>query len=66
MNAKKQEPIEAAINVLKSNLDKVARVNEWAELMGYSSAKLFSRHFLKCFRQGPIKSLIQIRLISIF
>jgi transcriptional regulator GlxA family with amidase domain len=60
-----RKPIEDAIEELKSNLNTVARVNEWAQLMGYKSTKLFSRHFLRKYRCRPSEILMQIRLKSI-
>lgn len=60
-----RKPIESAVEELKSNLDTVARVYEWSELMRYEEVKLFSRHFLRHFRCRPIKVLTEIRIQSI-
>jgi transcriptional regulator GlxA family with amidase domain len=61
----KSKPIELAVKELKENLDTVARVSEWADLMGYKRTKLFSRHFLKQHSIRPKKILLKIRLKSI-
>lgn len=60
-----KKPIQDAVKELKINLDKVARVYEWAELMGYKNSKLFSSHFLKHYRCLPSGVLKQVRLLSI-
>lgn len=61
----REKPIKHAVKVLKENLDTIARVSEWAELMGYNRTKLFSRHFLKQFSTRPEKIIITVRLRSI-
>lgn len=61
----KEKPIETAVEELKDNLDTVARVNEWAELMGYARPKRFSRHFLHYYEIRPEQVLVRIRLNSI-
>jgi len=61
----KPKPIELAVKELEENLDTVARITEWAELMGYKRSKLFSRHFLKHYGIRPEKMLVNIRLRSI-
>lgn len=60
-----RKPVANAIAELKANLDTVARVREWAELMGYENTRLFSRHFLKHFKDRPKPVLIRVRLQSI-
>lgn len=50
----RRKPIGEAVEELKVNLETVARVSEWAALMGYDSAKLFSRHFLRHFGQRSL------------
>lgn len=60
-----KEPIENAIKLLKENLQTVARVSEWATLMGYKNPKLFSRHFLRHFKKRPSSVLIKLRIASI-
>jgi transcriptional regulator GlxA family with amidase domain len=62
---KNQKPIERAIDIFKENLDTVARVTEWAELMGYERPKRFSRHFLHYYGRRPQQVLVRIRLCSI-
>lgn len=61
----KRKSIKEAKKELKANLDKVARVNEWARLMGYAKSKLFSRHFIRFFKSSPQKVLIRVRVASI-
>lgn len=61
----KPKPIETAVEELKDNLDTVARVSEWAELMGYARPKRFSRHFLRHYEKRPEPVLIRVRLNSI-
>lgn len=60
-----KKQIRDAVEELKANLDKVARVYEWAELMGYESSKLFYSHFLKYYRCLPSEVLKHVRLQSI-
>lgn len=61
----KRKPMGDAVEELKANLDTVARVYEWARLMGYKNPKLFGRHFIRRFRSRPSEMLKQIRLRSI-
>lgn len=58
-------PVEEAIDVLSKNLAAVARVSEWADVMGYENEKKFSRHFLRHFRVRPSRVLSFLRLESI-
>lgn len=60
-----KKPIGDAVEELKANLDTVARVYEWAELMGYKNSKLYSRHFLRHFGCRSSEVLIKVRLRSI-
>lgn len=60
-----QHTIKKAVDHLVDNLDTVARVGEWATLMGYSNAKKFSRHYLKCFQHRPSEKLEEVRLNSV-
>ena len=39
--------ITRAVDLLEANLMDVARVTEWANLMGYKNPKKFSRRFLR-------------------
>lgn len=57
--------ISRAVDILADNLKKVARVTEWAELMGYKNAKYFSRKFCRHHDMRPQKVLELIRLKSI-
>ncbi|MDZ7695065.1 MAG: helix-turn-helix domain-containing protein [Balneolaceae bacterium] len=57
--------ISRAVDVLKSNLIHVARVTEWASVMGYNNPKKFSRKFLRYHAVRPQKMLEYIRLKSI-
>lgn len=61
----KRKSIEDAIEELRTNLGTVARVSEWAVLMGYKNPKLFSRHFLRHFRRRPSEVLKKVRIKSI-
>lgn len=57
--------ISRAIDLLEENLKQVARVTEWAELMGYKNPKYFSRKFLRHHKIRPQKVLELTRLKSI-
>ncbi len=57
--------ISYAIDQLEANLSHTARVEEWAELMGYNCPKKFARMFLRHYSVRPIKVLEYIRLKSI-
>ncbi len=57
--------ISRAVDLLEVNLKQVARVTEWAELMGYKNPKYFSRTFLRHHEMKPQKVLELIRLKSI-
>jgi len=57
--------ITLAVTELKDNLPEVARVNEWAELMGYDNPRTFSDTFLRHFGVRPQKIMELVRLESI-
>ena len=57
--------ISHSINVLRSNLTNVARVSEWAALMGYRCPKKFARKFLRHFLCRPQTYLVYVRIKSI-
>ena len=57
--------MDHAIHTLRSNLDEVARVFEWASEMGYDDPKRFSESFLKHYGVRPQKVIELIRLESI-
>jgi transcriptional regulator GlxA family with amidase domain len=59
------QQISASIKKLEANLSQTARVEEWAELMGYKCPKKFARKFLRYYSVRPIKMLEFIRLRSI-
>jgi transcriptional regulator GlxA family with amidase domain len=59
------QEISYAIDQLEANLSHTARVEEWAELMGYNCPKKFARMFLRHYSVRPIKVLEYIRLKSI-
>lgn len=61
----KQNTIHNAVDELKSNLTDVARVFEWADLMGYEDPKRFSEKFLRHYGVRPQKIMELIRLESI-
>lgn len=64
MNRETRE-ISESISVLRRNLTRIARVEEWAYLMGYPNPKRFSRKFLHYYSVRPIQILKYIRLKSI-
>lgn len=57
--------ITRAVDLLKANLMEVARVTEWANLMGYKNPKKFSRRFLRHYTIRPQPVLEYTRLKSI-
>lgn len=59
------EKLNNAIDELKANLTDVARVFEWADLMGYEDPKRFSEKFLRHFGVRPQKIMELVRLESI-
>lgn len=61
----KQNTIHNAVDKLKSNLTEVARVFEWADLMGYEDPKRFSEKFLRHYGVRPQKIMELVRLKSI-
>lgn len=61
----KRKSIEDAVEELKINLETVARVYEWADLMDYENPKIFTRHFLRHFGRRPSEVLKEVRLESI-
>ncbi len=54
-----------AVEELKANLVDVARVFEWASLMGFEDPKKFSEKFLRCYGLRPQKVMELVRLESI-
>jgi len=60
-----KRPIKNALLVLEKNIENIARVNEWALFMGYENPKLFSRHFIKYYRETPIKVMNNFRIIKV-
>jgi AraC-like DNA-binding protein len=65
MSENNRIPIEEAVDVLKTNLDTIASVTEWAVRMGYGNSKTFRRHFKREFRSNPGCILMGIRLTAI-
>lgn len=59
------ERISHSIEKLEANLSQTARVEDWAELMGYECPKDFARRFLRYYSVRPIIMLEYIRLKSI-
>lgn len=59
------QQISRAIEELALNLFNTARVDEWAERMGYSCPKKFARNFLRHYAVRPKKVLDYMRLESI-
>ncbi|HYX07507.1 MAG TPA: hypothetical protein VE912_12315 [Bacteroidales bacterium] len=57
--------ISEAIDILESNLINIARVNEWADVMGYKNPKVFSTKFHRHYEVRPQKVLEFVRLNSV-
>lgn len=57
--------MDQAVKHLKDNLAEVARVFEWAGLMGYEDPKRFSEKFLRHYGVRPQKIMELIRLESV-
>lgn len=56
------DPISNSVEVLKDNLGKIARVSEWADMMGYDCPKKFARKFLRHYYKRPQTTLKNLRL----
>lgn len=56
-------PIENALKVAKENLRRIRTVKDWAESMGYSCTKDFSRRMRNYYKMRPSKSLISLKSI---
>ncbi len=54
--------ISLSIDILSSNLSEIARVSEWALLMGYQCPKKFARKFLRHYSCRPQTVLVYVRL----
>ncbi|TVQ06142.1 MAG: hypothetical protein EA359_01580 [Balneolaceae bacterium] len=63
--SREQVDISHSIDILKSNLSEIARVSEWAGLMGYRCPKKFARKFLRHFSCRPQTYLVYVRIKSI-
>lgn len=61
----KNQKLQNAVDELKANLADVARVFEWADLMGYEDPKRFSEKFLRHYGVRPQKIMELVRLESI-
>ena len=61
----KRIPIEKSMDILRFNLKYIARVNEWAEAIGYGSEKKFRRDFIQYFKISPGKVIKGMLLLSI-
>jgi len=61
----KKQPMQHALPELRRNLMDVARVFEWADLMGYRDPKKFSERFLRHYGVRPQKIMELVRLESI-
>lgn len=59
------QEISNAIEELKANLSQTARVEDWANLMGYKCPKKFALSFMRQYEVRPINILTYIRLKSI-
>ncbi len=62
----KKTHISRSLEVLDANLFKIAQVEEWAGLMGYTDTKKFSREFLRYYLIRPCRVLNFLRLKSIY
>lgn len=51
-----------AIKILTENLQKIDRVNEWADEMGYQSMKKFSRVFRNYYGERPARILLKTKV----
>jgi len=62
-----REKVDVAnsVEILNENLRSVARVAEWAEVMGYDCPKKFARCFLKHYYERPQAYLKYARVKSI-
>lgn len=59
------ERISHSIEKLEANLSQTARVEDWAELMGYECPKDFAHRFMQYYSIRPVQMLKFIRLKSI-
>jgi len=59
------QTLHNAVEELMANLTEVARVFEWADLMGYEDPKRFSEKFLRYYGVRPQKIMELVRLESI-
>jgi len=59
------ERISQSIEKLEANLFQTARVEDWAELMGYECPKDFAHQFMQYYSIRPVHILKFIRLKSI-
>lgn len=57
--------ISMSVEVLKRNIEKTARVAEWAQLMGYDCPRKFARKFLRYYAIRPQTYLKYVRLKQI-
>lgn len=57
-----KQPMENALQIARENLKEIRTVADWAEKMGYDSAKYFSRRFKKYYRVTPKSKLVEIRI----
>lgn len=61
----KNKQMELAIEILEQNLNIIASVRQWGELMGYKNPRKFSLWFIRKYSTPPSKVLIKKRLLSI-
>lgn len=57
--------VSNSIKILNENLNSVARVAEWASVMGYDCPKRFSRRFQRHYSERPQKVMEFVRVKSI-
>jgi transcriptional regulator GlxA family with amidase domain len=55
-------PMDRAIDIARDNLEELGTVTEWADIMGYTSAKYFSRVFRNHYKVRPKQALINLKV----
>ncbi|SMO58529.1 AraC family transcriptional regulator [Fodinibius sediminis] len=60
-----EEALSTAIQKLRNNLSDIARVQEWADFMGYEDPKTFGEKFHQHYNVRPHRAMVYIRLKSV-
>ena len=55
-------PMDRAIDIARDNIQEIGTVTEWADMMGYSSVKYFSRSFRNKYKVRPKQFLINLKV----